>query len=127
MALGNTSLCGCTGGFANQLASRRTGADLPKRKIWEVVNGDLGGVSGVYELATDDEGFHVIITNPEDGTSSYIKLDPEEPNPDKLKPIWQEGVKEGPPRADLLSKVLLGFLLAAMCVCIAAAVIIKFM
>ena len=79
-----------------------------------------------YELATDDEGFHVIITNPEDGTSSYIKLDPEEPNPDKLKPIWQEGVKEGP-RADLLSKVLLGFLLAAMCVCIAAAVIIKFM
>ena len=80
-----------------------------------------------YELATDDEGFHVIITNPEDGTSSYIKLDPEEPNPDKLKPIWQEGVKEGPPRADILSKVLLGFFLAAMCVCIAAAVIIKFM
>ena len=67
-----------------------------------------------YELETDDEGLHVIITNPEDGTSSYIKLDPEEP-------------KEGPPRADLLSKVLLGFLLAAMCVCIAAAVIIKFM
>lgn len=80
-----------------------------------------------YELETDDEGFHVIITNPEDGTSSYIKLDPEEPNPDKLKPIWQEGVKEESPRADLLSKVLLGFLLAAMCVCIAAAVIIKFM
>lgn len=80
-----------------------------------------------YELETDDEGFHVIITNPEDGTSSYIKLEPEEPNQEKLTPIWQDDGRKRLPKVDLFSKIMTWFLLAAMCVCITMAIFIKLM
>lgn len=79
-----------------------------------------------YELETDDEGFHVIITNPEDGTSTVMKLDADEPDPDKITPIWHDDLNERLPRRDLLSKMLFWCCIASAIVCIAAVLFYRF-
>lgn len=71
-----------------------------------------------YELETDDDGFHIIIINPEDGTSTSMKLDPEQPDPERISPIWRDDLSERLPKTDLFSKLLFWFCVAACVVCV---------
>lgn len=72
-----------------------------------------------YELETDDDGFHLIITNTEDGTSTYMDLQPEPPDPEKIKPLWSSGVRDDLPKNSLLCKLLFWCCIIAGCACIA--------
>lgn len=77
-----------------------------------------------YELETDDDGFHVIIINTADGTSSSVKLDPEAPDPQRIAPIWGDGLEKRLPKKDLFSRLMFWCCIAACAVCVAAALLL---
>lgn len=78
-----------------------------------------------YELETDDDGFHVIITNPEDGETTSMKLDPEEPDQERITPIWDSGVGNRLPKRDLISQLLFWCCIASVIVCAVFAVLCR--
>lgn len=71
-----------------------------------------------YELETDDAGFHIIVTNMQDGTSTSIELDPEPPDPERLSSVWANDLSERLPKKDLLSRMLFWCCIAAAVVCV---------
>ena len=60
-----------------------------------------------YELETDDEGFHLIVTNKTTGESKYLNLNESEKEEDTRAPLWDEERLERESKRSKLSFYLL--------------------
>lgn len=87
--------------------------------------GDAYNPAYKYELETDADGFHVIITDKQSGKSKSVRLEPEEPDEVRLTPIWRQDLDRRLQRNDLLSRLLFGCCILATAVCVVAALLGK--
>ena len=91
------------------------------------VMGDAYNPDYKYELETNEEGFHVIITNPKTGESSNLELEPEKEDRSKLTAIWDDELLQRKKRGGLLSSGLFWLLTILFVGCIVAAVLPTFL
>lgn len=88
--------------------------------VARTIMGDAYNPDFRYELETDDNGFHVIITNIETKEFSSVELSAQEADPEKLSSIWKDDLSGRLPKKGLLNKLLFWFCIAAAIVCVIA-------
>lgn len=86
----------------------RLGPNAARTVLGDAYNPDFR-----YELETADDGFHIIVIDPTEGTSTSLKLETDAPHPEKLKPLWKNMTMNTSSKLELLSRIFFWFFIAA--------------